>query len=1122
MSRKLKQQRKDDAENIKVIVRSRPLNQREIVVGMKGAVDLDLTEGTVTVNHLCGNPDRWTFDAVVNNTFAQRDVFVQFIQPMVDSVLDGFNATIFAYGQSGSGKTYTMTGGPEDLQGIIPRSFHYVFNHIKERRNANIAYTIRCSFLELYNGKIRDLLAKNQVTLNIKESKDKTFYVHDLSQPEVKYVQEMMQLMEEGTFRRQVAATELNTDSSRSHSIFTVCIEMVETTEEGDCRTVTSKLNLVDLAGSERQSKTRASGDTLKEGCNINLSLSALGTVIDTLVKGKGHVPYRSSALTMLLKDSLGGNSKTVMFANVGPADMNVAETISTLRFADRAKQIENKPVKNLDPKDQHIADLKAQVEELKKRLARGGGGNLEAEERMREQIETLELERDQDRQAWERDKLDREAELGERAARNKSMMELVEKTQVELQQATDNHRVEANLVTGLRDELTETKRMIMDFFIRILPDNILSDSLDRLPKPPTPDDGSEPLWDRNTILAVMDAHQDWSKGSKGVSSEELQRKIDIEKAEWDAKTKQLQETLDGERAYFQEELQKERAQRTEETESSGKIKSELQAKEQEVVRLKEKITRDLDKFKQKLQTKQQDRDEMQAQLTAKDEELQEKIRHMQRLEESAKDQESSLESRIKERVAEAGTQHDKSMDEARRGWEARMEEIETEKAGLLNKINQMEIQMKQAIRRGLLVRKNQGDDKGDDDDDGDKSGIDKAGILDEGELEALDDSCINKDMFEELHIQVRLQCRLQRLRHLQQKQLDSLIDRYHKAAGDNRGKVTEEKMTEAVKKAVSEKETELEELRKESQKTQDKLVKRINKKLAEFQEMEQKLREELSTLEEENKELADMNERIALQHAQALETATTLKGLLEQRESDAETEKRRGQREVQQSKEQIMGMEGDMDDLRKQLSVAKASEEGYHDLKKEYELTKVSLRDQRAQVDAQRARLKSMEEMWQDEKARSEELRNQLEEARSRVEKTEQHYQEVVKEHGVKMSKLLHEKLEEQQQHYMDELHEQQLIEKAIKEKLKKARSITQKAKQKFDEMVLENEKLQTQFEEFKISAFRFHQESEQLQVEDNSSRIKDLIRTQQNIRKEQADAFTGRPSSSMGRGFM
>ena len=390
--------KKDDAENIKVLVRTRPLNQKELDAGMKQAVDVDLTEGTVTVNHVCGAPDRWTFDAVMNNSYSQKDIFVTFIQPMVDSVMEGFNATIFAYGQSGSGKTYTMSGiqnSEMDLSGIIPRSFTYIFNHIKERRNPNISYSLRCSFLELYNGKIRDLLAKQQVTLQIKENKDKTFYVLDLSQPEVKFVQDMLSLMEEGTIRRQVAATELNTDSSRSHSIFTVSIQMVENLEDGECRTVTSKLNLVDLAGSERQNKTRASGETLKEGCNINLSLSALGTVIDTIVKGKGHIPFRSSPLTMLLKDSLGGNSKTCMFANINPADANISETVSTLRFADRAKQIKNKPMVQMDAKDAKIQELLTKVQELQEKMRQYESNEApdieEENEQLHERIATLE-----------------------------------------------------------------------------------------------------------------------------------------------------------------------------------------------------------------------------------------------------------------------------------------------------------------------------------------------------------------------------------------------------------------------------------------------------------------------------------------------------------------------------------------------------------------------------------------------------------------------------------------------------------------------------------------------------------------------------------------------------------
>jgi chromosome segregation ATPase len=398
-----KEPKSGSAENIKVIVRCRPLNTKEKESGYKSCVDLNIADNTVQVNHVCGEPDRWTFDAVVNNTCTQKDIFSQFIAPMVDSVLEGFNATVFAYGQSGSGKTHTMTGklDDEDLKGIIPRTFEHVFHNIKEqqRNHPKRVFSLSCTFVELYNGKIHDLLSRGQVPLAVKENKDKTFFVQGVQQPQVKFPEDLTRHMEEGTERRRVASTDLNADSSRSHSLFTLIVDMVDSDDDGNTRSVTSKYNLVDLAGSERQSKTGAAGDTLKEGCNINLSLSALGTVIDTLVKGKGHVPFRSSPLTMLLKDSLGGSSKTVMFANIGPSEHNLSETVSTLRFADRAKQIKNKPVVNLDSKDQKIQELTDQVNELREKLKQFesvGVKQMEEElEELRERVGALEVDLD-------------------------------------------------------------------------------------------------------------------------------------------------------------------------------------------------------------------------------------------------------------------------------------------------------------------------------------------------------------------------------------------------------------------------------------------------------------------------------------------------------------------------------------------------------------------------------------------------------------------------------------------------------------------------------------------------------------------------------------------------------
>ncbi|KAJ9461737.1 Kinesin-like protein FLA10 [Diplonema papillatum] len=467
----VKHKKKDEggAENIKVLVRCRPLNTKETDAGMKSAVDLDLAAGTVTVHHMCSAQDRWTFDAVVNNTCSQRDIFVQFVQPMVDSVLEGFNATIFAYGQSGSGKTHTMTGpvpAREETQGVIPRSFVYIFDHIRERKKATAAYHVTCSFLELYNGKIRDLLAKQQTSLQIKENKDKTFFVNGLTQPDIKSEQDLLHYMEEGNVRRQVAATELNTDSSRSHSIFSVLIQTVETHEDGECSTVTSKLNLVDLAGSERQSKTRASGDTLKEGCNINLSLSTLGTVIDTIVKGKGHVPFRSSPLTMLLKDSLGGNSKTCMFANINSADSNVSETVSTLRFADRAKQIKNKPVVQKDAKDQKIQDLLAQVHELQEKLAKHAAGDAPdyeaANERLEEQVSELQALLATARQDFDDQQLENKAEL-------LAIQKQLSDTAAGLQDHEDTIRDLHGSIQVMRTAFSEERSLVSEFVDTVL-----------------------------------------------------------------------------------------------------------------------------------------------------------------------------------------------------------------------------------------------------------------------------------------------------------------------------------------------------------------------------------------------------------------------------------------------------------------------------------------------------------------------------------------------------------------------------------------------------------------------------------------------------------------------------
>ena len=277
-------------------------------------------------------------------------------------------------GQTGTGKTFSMQGVTTvpHLRGIIPNTFHHVFDHIA--RTPHKKFLVRASFLEIYNEEIKDLLikgAKNPKSgLDLKENPDTGVYVKDLSAYVVKSVEEMEQLMDVGNKNRSVGATLMNENSSRSHSIFTITIESSEPGPDGQDRYVSGKLNLVDLAGSERQSKTGASGDRLKEATKINLSLSALGNCISALVDGKSsHIPYRDSKLTRLLQDSLGGNAKTLMIATLSPASYNFEETLSTLRYANRAKNIKNKPTVNEDPKDAMLREYQEEIDRLKKAL---------------------------------------------------------------------------------------------------------------------------------------------------------------------------------------------------------------------------------------------------------------------------------------------------------------------------------------------------------------------------------------------------------------------------------------------------------------------------------------------------------------------------------------------------------------------------------------------------------------------------------------------------------------------------------------------------------------------------------------------------------------------------------
>ncbi|KAH7328228.1 P-loop containing nucleoside triphosphate hydrolase protein [Stachybotrys elegans] len=335
------------ANSIKVVARFRPQNRVELESGGKPIVSFSSDDScSLDSKEAQGS---FTFDRVFDMSCKQQDIFDFSIRPTVDDILNGYNGTVFAYGQTGAGKSYTMMGtniDDDEGRGVIPRIVEQIFASIMSSPST-IEYTVRVSYMEIYMEKIRDLLAPQNDNLPVHEEKNRGVYVKGLLEIYVSSVQEVYEVMRRGGNARAVAATNMNQESSRSHSIFVITIGQ-KNVETGSAKS--GQLFLVDLAGSEKVGKTGASGQTLEEAKKINKSLSALGMVINALTDGKSsHVPYRDSKLTRILQESLGGNSRTTLIINCSPSSYNDAETLSTLRFGTRAKSIKNKAKVNAE-----------------------------------------------------------------------------------------------------------------------------------------------------------------------------------------------------------------------------------------------------------------------------------------------------------------------------------------------------------------------------------------------------------------------------------------------------------------------------------------------------------------------------------------------------------------------------------------------------------------------------------------------------------------------------------------------------------------------------------------------------------------------------------------------------
>ena len=357
------------SENIKVCLRIRPMNLQE-----KGRNDMNCIEPVSSNQLIFTNKNMrrsYTYNLVFGPDSTQEDIFYNCsINKLIDSALDGYSVTIFAYGQTGSGKTYTIMGRDDSINekilsnnkysGIMPKSINYIWSTVSSRQEK---YYIKVSFLEIYNEQINDLLNIGNTNLQIRWDQRQGFFVEGLLVIECKKPEDIVEVILQGTKNRKKGSHELNKDSSRSHSILTVYI-ISEFQSQGQTFKKYGKISFVDLAGSERLKETHSSGGMIKETGNINKSLFVLGKVISSLTDKKNnnqHIPYRDSKLTMLLMDSIGGSSKTLMIACVSPSATYSDETMSTLNYASRTMNIKNKPLVQMEGKDVPVARLKKQ-----------------------------------------------------------------------------------------------------------------------------------------------------------------------------------------------------------------------------------------------------------------------------------------------------------------------------------------------------------------------------------------------------------------------------------------------------------------------------------------------------------------------------------------------------------------------------------------------------------------------------------------------------------------------------------------------------------------------------------------------------------------------------------------
>ena len=782
----------------------------------------------------------------------------------------------------------------------------------------------------------------------------------------------------------------------------------------------------------------------------------------------------------MLLKDSLGGNSKTVMFANLGPSDKNISESISTLRFALRAKQIENKPIKNLDPKDARIQELMDKIEELQRRL---GGADLNEEERLKSRIEELEVENADLRGGTEKDTLELEELVKSKQAQIDQLVDAVKQRDVDLQRAVESRAILESNQRSDAEHMHELKSVNINFIKRVCSEQQLQMIKSRMPR-----DGeynlSDDGWDLREIQfyleGFLDVYERWRQTA--FTQEDLQRHIAKATEELQA---QFQRQL-SDIAHSNDELLRlkteEAQKRAADNESQSHLKVEFAAVKEENAKLREKIERDQEKMRKKLDKNKEEAKLLQDEIDG----LKSQVAVMQRDAEKLK---KLLEESGMKQPGAAGGQGSFSGAGSPGKWSDEKNALQQQLEDAKNAKNQLESRLKEtnvALRRKGFCLKDKATLPG-----GVGESVDDAGTHNEAFIltAAEDEAPIDGDLLGQLQQQIRIQHRLHELRHVHQRKLDDMVRKFEllktgKVTPNSvEGSVSEELLAAKIAEAIRAKEEELATSRAEFEKTTDKLVKKLNREASRCKELEKNAFDEKAGFDEERTELLGQNTELQKFNQQLSLEVETLRGQLNNIRSENESSLRLKDAEISHLKNEIAQLVANGESSKSKSLELEQLQQEHQRLIQQNQRTEASLKEKIATLDNNRQMIKWSNSLLETEKKKVQEAQDQLKSQEAQFREMEENWRAQLIENANKLVAINNKRLEEQAAQYQSLVTEEQEKQKVLREKLKKAKAATQKSAQRYDEMVLENESLLVQLEDLKVSAMKIFREKQEAQ---------------------------------------